>query len=215
MTPSAQRPRGSRAYCREDDEPGFAQLRLRSRFVHEVEVVCPDAIAEYEAMLPLANSPTLKHDLTRWARKYHLDADWFVRAAAAGLRVAAAGGSRRPLITVAFSPPTTATEMTFGWPSYDGSEDPSQYRTRHLEAFAERLDTHLRDAEQRHDSEAAANEPFIEKRTLASVRHAALWQTMGTTSGGDARRIRGVLDRIGLTPREGLSTAASSSAEAE
>ncbi len=193
------------AYYPPDSEPGLATLELREAFLRAVKDVCPRALDEYRGLTP--------DGVAAWARRYHLDAEWLIEAALAGLRIARSGGPARPYLFTVFTtpdepPPGTPIELTYRWLAYVGEGDPSTFRRQHIEAFTNKLDEQLNAAVKRLDEREAAGgllrAGFPDARTRENIEHAARWQTLGE-SVRDGKTLRTILRRIGLKPRPGLA----------
>lgn len=148
------------------------------------------------------------HDaLKAWAERYYLFANWVLSGAIFRLRLAAEFGESPRLMTgLTFgATPASPPPIVFEAHGYTGLDNVAEYRERTLAAFAEVLEAHIETMVSRLEADpSVVADPFVDRRTHAALRAAALWQTRGEYVAGDFRTIRSVLQRIGLSPRPGL-----------
>lgn len=150
----------------------------------------------------------LSQKVLAWADKYHLRADWLIDTALQSLEMAALYEWARPPSfrrrNTFYYMPGDNTPWTLELEPYTG-DDPVEYLRRQREIFERSLQAHLdaRIEALKRDSKAEALS-FVDRRTKAALRAAALWQAEGAFDGSDPRTVHEVLHRLGLEPRDGL-----------
>lgn len=150
---------------------------------------------------------SLRDALKSWAAKHYLLADWVLAGAVVHLDMAVKSGAPPILSTgVTFGTPPVSQAFHYHGPGYNGLDNAADYRKRALAAITEALDSHIKAMVARLEADpGVVADPFVDRRTLAAIRAAALWQVRGEYIAGDFRTIRSILERIGLPPRPGLS----------